>query len=170
MIKKAQKKRNERSGKVCVCACARMWVSACGCTQSCPTLCDPTDGSLPGSSVHGILQARILEWVVMPSCRGSSWLRDQTHISCISFIVGVFLPLSHQGSPPFTKCSAVTVMCGPKILLVWTSSPNPLPCRYCSWTKICFLGMVRKIFASRKVASSYVGRKADFVEEQMMLY
>ena len=67
MIKKAQKKRNERYGKVCVCACARMWVSACGCTQSCPTLCDPTDGSLPGSSVHGILQARILEQVAMPS-------------------------------------------------------------------------------------------------------
>ena len=36
-------------------------------TQSCPILCDPMDGSLPGSSVHGILQARILEWVAMPS-------------------------------------------------------------------------------------------------------
>ena len=35
--------------------------------QSCPTLCDPTDCSLPGSSVHGILQARILEWVPIPS-------------------------------------------------------------------------------------------------------
>ena len=41
-------------------------------TQSCPTLCDPTDCSPPGSSVHGILQARILEWVAMPSSRGSS--------------------------------------------------------------------------------------------------
>ena len=38
----------------------------------CPTLCNPVDCSLPGSSVHGILQARILEWVAMPSCRGSS--------------------------------------------------------------------------------------------------
>ena len=36
-------------------------------TQSCPTLCDPTDCSPPGFSVHGILQARILEWVAMPS-------------------------------------------------------------------------------------------------------
>ena len=35
-------------------------------TQSCPTLCDPTDYRLPGSSVHGILQARILEWVAIP--------------------------------------------------------------------------------------------------------
>ena len=41
-------------------------------TQSCPTLCDPMAGSLPGSSVHGILWARILQWVAMPSSRGSS--------------------------------------------------------------------------------------------------
>ena len=40
--------------------------------QSCPTLCDPMDCSLPDSSVHGILQAKILEWVAMPSSRGSS--------------------------------------------------------------------------------------------------
>ena len=40
--------------------------------QSCSTLCDPMDCSLPDSSVHGILQARILEWVAMPSSRGSS--------------------------------------------------------------------------------------------------
>ena len=41
-------------------------------TQSCPNLCNPMDYSQPGSSVHGILQARILEWVAMPSLRGSS--------------------------------------------------------------------------------------------------
>ena len=40
--------------------------------QSCPALYDPMDGSLPGSSVHGILQARVLEWAAMPSSRGSS--------------------------------------------------------------------------------------------------
>ena len=40
--------------------------------QSCPNLCDPVDCSLPGSSVHGILQARILEWVAIPFTRGSS--------------------------------------------------------------------------------------------------
>ena len=44
--------------------------------QSCPTLCDPIDGSPPGSPVPGIPQARILEWVAMPSSRGSSQLRD----------------------------------------------------------------------------------------------
>ena len=40
--------------------------------QSCPTLCDPMDCSLPGSSVHGIFQARILEWIAIPFSRGSS--------------------------------------------------------------------------------------------------
>ena len=46
-------------------------------TQSCPTLCDPMDCSPPASSVHGTLQARILEWVAIPFFRGSSWPRDQ---------------------------------------------------------------------------------------------
>ena len=51
--------------------------------QSCPTLCNPMD-SLPGSSVHGILQARILEWVAISFSRGSSWPRDRTQVSCIA--------------------------------------------------------------------------------------
>ena len=49
-----------------VCACAR------SVTQSCPILCDPMDCRLPGSSVHGIFQARILEWVAISYSRGSS--------------------------------------------------------------------------------------------------
>ena len=53
-------------------------------TQSCPTLCDPVDCSLPGSSVHGILQARILEWVAISSSRRSSQLRDQMQVSHIA--------------------------------------------------------------------------------------
>ena len=50
----------------------------------CPTLCDPIDCSPPVSSVHGILQARILERVAIPFSRGSSRCRDQTHISYIT--------------------------------------------------------------------------------------
>ena len=46
--------------------------------QSCLTLCDPMDCSLPGSSVHGIFQARVLEWVAISFSRGSSWPRDQS--------------------------------------------------------------------------------------------
>ena len=56
-------------------------VKWCEVTQSCPTLCDPVDGSPPGSSVHGILQARILEWVAISFSRGSSRPRDRTQVS-----------------------------------------------------------------------------------------
>ena len=52
-------------------------------TQSYPTLCDPVDCSLSGFSVHGILQARILEWVTISFSRGSSLPRDRTQVSCI---------------------------------------------------------------------------------------
>ena len=57
----------------------------CSVAQSHPTLCDPMDCSPPGSSVHGTLQARILEWVATPSTRGSSWHRARicpSHIPC----------------------------------------------------------------------------------------
>ena len=50
----------------------------------CPTLCHPMDCGPPGSSVHGILQERILEWVAFPFSRGSSWLRDFTWVPCIA--------------------------------------------------------------------------------------
>ena len=67
--------------------------------QSCPILCDPRDCSPPGSSVHGILQARILEWVAMPSSRGSSQPRDQTHVSSSLALAGSSLPLAPPGKP-----------------------------------------------------------------------
>ena len=52
--------------------------------QACPTLCDPMDCSLPGSSVHGILQARRLEWVAIPFTRGFSQPRDWTQVSWVA--------------------------------------------------------------------------------------
>ena len=54
-------------------------------SQLCPTLCDPVDYSLLGSSLHGILQARILEWVAIAFSRGASQPRDRT---CVSHIAG----------------------------------------------------------------------------------
>ena len=68
--------------RVCACVCALTCAHAQS-LQSCPT-CDPMDRSPPGSSVHGILQARLLEWVLMPSFRGSSRPRDGTCLSCIA--------------------------------------------------------------------------------------
>ena len=52
--------------------------------QLCPTLCDPMDCSPPSSSIHGILQARILEWVAISFSRGSFQPRDQTQVSHIA--------------------------------------------------------------------------------------
>ena len=65
---------------MCVCVC----VCVCWVAQLCLTLCDPMDCSPPGSSVHGIVQAKILEWVAIPSSRGSSQPRNQTQVSCIA--------------------------------------------------------------------------------------
>ena len=68
--------------------------------QSCPTLCDPMDCSPPGSSVHGIFQARILEWIAIPFSRGSSWPRNQTSTSYIScFSKRILYHWGHLGSP-----------------------------------------------------------------------
>ena len=66
------------------------------------TLCDPVDCSLPGSSVHRIFQARILEWVVMRLSRGSSQPRDQIPFSCVSCIAGGFFTSEPPGSPCLT--------------------------------------------------------------------
>ena len=67
--------------------------------QSCPTLCDPMDCSLQDSSVHGILQARILEWVAMPSSSGSFWCSDQTRVSYLLHWQAGSLPLALSGQP-----------------------------------------------------------------------
>ena len=67
--------------------------------QSCLILCDPVDCSPPGSSVHGIFQARMLEWVAMPSSRGSSRPRDRTHVSYVLLWQVGSLPLMPPGKP-----------------------------------------------------------------------
>ena len=66
--------------------------------QSCLTLCSLKNGSLPGSSVHSILQARTLEWVAISFSRGSSQLRDWTQVSCIAgkFFTAKILELQLQ--------------------------------------------------------------------------
>ena len=65
----------------------------------CETLCNPMDCSLPSSSVHGILQARILEWVAMLSFMGSSQSRDQTSASCASYLRDGFFTAEPLGKP-----------------------------------------------------------------------
>ena len=70
---------------VCLCVCVR------SISQSCPTLCNPLDCSPSRSSVHGISQARILQWVAISYSRGSSWHKDQTCSPCVSCIGRRFL-------------------------------------------------------------------------------
>ena len=65
-------------------------------TQSCPTLCDPMDCSLPGSSVHGVFQARILEWVAIPS---PGYLPDTGMESGSPTLQADSLPSKPQGKP-----------------------------------------------------------------------
>ena len=77
---------------ICMALSINLQNNLCQCTLkmkvlvswSCVTLCDPMDCSLLGSSVHGILQARILGWVAIPFTRGSSRHRDQIRVSCIT--------------------------------------------------------------------------------------
>ena len=76
---------------VCVCVCEKVEVLV---VLSCPTLCDPMDCSPPGFSVHGILQVTVLEWVAMPSSRGSSWPKDQTQSTALQ---ADFLPSKPPG-------------------------------------------------------------------------
>ena len=71
-------------------------------SQLCPALYDPMDCSPPGSSVHGILQARILEWVAISFSRGSSRPRDRTQVSCIA---GRFFTIWATIIPPKSICA-----------------------------------------------------------------
>ena len=106
----------------------------CPVTQSCLTLCDAMDYASPGSSVHGIFQARVLEWVATSYSGVSSWPRDQIHISCISCIGRQILYHScHLGSPNFPFIVAVQ-LCSHVWLFVtsWTATRPRLPCP--SWS------------------------------------
>ena len=81
-------------------------------------LCYPMDRSPPGFSVHGILQSRILEWVAIPSSRGSSWLTDWTHVSYVTCVGSGLLPPSATWEVPLPPHPPYTVG-------IWVPVPNP---------------------------------------------
>ena len=83
--------------------------------ESCLTLCDHTDSSPPGSSVPGILQAGILEWVAMPSSGGSSQTRDQIHVSSVSCTSSRFFTASATWEPPKNTDYQI------KVKFLWTT-------------------------------------------------
>ena len=86
----------ETSNDYCI---MHVYTCVCSISQSCSTVCSPSDCGPPGSSAHGIFQASILEWVSISYSRGSSQPRDRTHISFVSCIGRQILyPLCHVGS------------------------------------------------------------------------
>ena len=89
---------------VCLCCCCF------SVAKSFRTLCDPMDCSPPGSSVHGISHIRMLEWVAISFSRGSSWPRDQTHVSYIGWWIlyhgaMVFVYLNVSGEVALFTCN-----------------------------------------------------------------
>ena len=96
------------------------------CAKLCPTLCDSMHCGPQGSSVHGLLQARILKRVAMPYSRGSSWPRDQTHVFWGSCITGRFFTTEPQGKPQrqikVSKCSGWIAVIKPALNLCQFSS------------------------------------------------
>ena len=100
----------------------------CVLAQSCLTLCDPMDCSPPGSSLHGILQARLLQWVAMPFFRGSSRPWDQTRVSCIGrrvlyHLSHHFLPLAGRQRNSCSRVAALSLVTRWGLTLAPTVSP-----------------------------------------------
>ena len=111
---------------------------------NCVQLCEPMDCSLPGSSVCGILQARILEYIAMPSCRGSSQPRDQIWVSCIAgifFIVSATREATLNSLTPHNKRELGWLICSFEFShnILW-KNPNELygqpNSRTAIWTRL----------------------------------
>ena len=90
------------SSSVCVCVCVCVCVLV---SQLCPTLCDPINCSPPGSSVHGILQARVLERVAIPFSKG---LRDLEIDPLLLHCRQILYHLSHQRGPSLPTAACIT--------------------------------------------------------------
>ena len=121
------------------------------------TLCDPMDCSPPGSSVHGISQTRILEWVAISSCRGSSQPGDQTHISCIKGRFFTTEPLAAAAAAAKSLQSCPT-LCDP-IDGRPPGSPVPgiLQARTLEWVAISFSNAWKwKVKSESEAAQSYL--------------
>ena len=124
---------------VCVCACVCVYIYA----QSCPTLYDLMDCSLPGSSIHGISQARILEQLAISYSRGSSHPRDLTHssyVSCIGRqIVYHYCHLGSSAAAAAKSLQSCPTLCDPiDGSPLGSSVPEILQARTLEWVAISF--------------------------------
>ena len=119
--------------RLCVCVCVCVCVQS---LQSCPTLCDPMDCSPPGSSVLGILQARIIEWVATPSSRGFAWPRDQNHVSCICYTADRFFTIKSPRKPWWT---------GYFPIIFFLSFQTKFLSEYSCFTRLCYFLLYGKV-------------------------
>ena len=97
-------------------------------TESCPTLWDPMNWGPPGSSVHGIFQARILEWVAIPFCSGSSQPKDGNHFCCLA---SGFVTTEPPRKPGHIKYKYTNV-CKGGTIVIYISQVWP-----CSFKNVC---------------------------------
>ena len=133
-------------------------------SQSCPSLWDPTDCSPPGSSVHGILQARILEWVAIPFSRESSLPRDGTWVSCIAgrfFIVWTTRDAGRALQTEMLQTSIPGDVEGPRILS-WPPASKQLA----QFTKHWFCPQ-RYLIRMTRLPSLKFGFSLDFTEKNI---
>jgi len=121
--------------------------------QSSPTLCKPKDCCPPTSSIHGILQARILQCVAMPSSKGSSQPRDQSYVSCIGR--WILYHYCHLGNPYLGAAAAAkSLQSCPTLCNPIDGSPpgSPIPgilqARTLEWVAISFSNACRGIYIS----------------------
>ena len=148
---------------------ARKW-GCCWClvAKSCPTLCNLMGCSLPGSSVHGILQARILKWIAFSFSSVSSWPRDRTHISYIGRQI-----LYHCAIREARKWDSWVLYADGS----WLQSPQPFPSRMLSllicpidpwrarlWEQVCHL-----VTACLLCSEIFVSFKKFFLKQEPLL-
>ena len=130
-----------------------VWVWVCVCVAQ--SLCDPMDYSPPGSSVQGILQARVLEWVANSFSRGSSQLRDRTYISCIA---GRFVTVwATRKTPQFSDILKIQLLMGRKL---WhTDTPPP--------TRRLFASPRSSVHPPAPPPAEWVARRQPFAGERV---
>ena len=118
----------------------------------------PQDCSPPGSSVHGILQARIPEWVAMPSSRVSSWLRNQTHVSCFSCISMQTPLVPHASSSlQWPVTSRFSVLLGNRLGLCTFLSLLGFHCPGALWWVKCFFWQTTTTTAKNRCMNVVIG-------------
>ena len=132
-------------------------VCTCSVAKLCLTLCEPMDCSPPGSSVHGILQARVLEWVTIPPSRGSSQPRNQTRISYVSCIGRqVLLLLVPLGKPIYIYICEYIYIYSYKLPSLLSLPPIP-PSHRCRLSQSAGLGSLCYGTASHLLSIVHVG-------------